>query len=826
MRLSAYFLAICVLDLTISAQAPPTGPVVNPRGIVNAFTQQPAPSQVAAGGLIWIEGLNLGPASGVAATAPWPSKLGDAGLEVLINGKNAPVGYISAGKIIAQVPFGTATGLATLAVRTGQATSQPSHFQVMAGVLPSIRTADDSGYGDPLVSGDSTWILTVSGLGETDPKLASGDAGPADSPAVPTTPIRAYVGGVPVNVAATASTARVGEFDVKVDIPPTATPGDMIDIVAGARAANIVTYKRAAANASLLYLPLPSGAPEIRDVISSDLRGTFVAASGPRDAQGCYTGYVFDFAARKSSLADPCLTAANRNAATPFVQSNEGTALAAFIGPPDNETPGMPVSAKVKVFNPVLDGPLMAQLPSSASNVLSITEGNFAALVPGTPATAFSIDSNSGSVQQLDSLAGIGGAAAGGAVAGGAGLALLNLKLDPGNGLTHILSAPVGFGQGSLAIVVGDDADTPKNAKVAILNAQGEVTSTRDFPAGWLPLVAPAAAAVAGAPGAAGRGVALRVTTLYDASTRLYYVVSRKADASGDGFILFASDGSSKIAAFPSGWFAASCTSTVSVLSLPLTRQLALFGSKTADTQVKRPCPAFGFLIAGYGSQTVNAIEVPGQGQINATANAGELNGYVYATNIDPLKNNAADTLFVLDTISGVANRFDPPSNVATIANLTEVAPLNSLIGIASTGGRIAGDAGIIVFNFDQNQTQLLNTPDGFSAVQFLEANNARNSVFENTRKLVVRGSKTDGSGSQLLIFDLLTQNLQMPPNPDGVAFIGGPPQAATPGGGAGGGAAQPAAVLLRSNTKANTVTAVGYSADKKQVGLVVLRVP
>lgn len=56
--------AFVVLIGICLAQGPPTGPVVNPRGVVNAFTQQPAPSVVAAGGIIHISGLNLGPTGG------------------------------------------------------------------------------------------------------------------------------------------------------------------------------------------------------------------------------------------------------------------------------------------------------------------------------------------------------------------------------------------------------------------------------------------------------------------------------------------------------------------------------------------------------------------------------------------------------------------------------------------------------------------------------------------------------------------------------------------------------------------------------------------
>src|SRR4051794_29848834 len=93
-----------VCSLTILGQAPPLGPAVPPRGITNAFPQAPAPSPVAPGGLIWIQGLSLGPAEGLKATdIPWPTKLGD--IEVLINGRLSPVGFVSPSRIVAQVPL-------------------------------------------------------------------------------------------------------------------------------------------------------------------------------------------------------------------------------------------------------------------------------------------------------------------------------------------------------------------------------------------------------------------------------------------------------------------------------------------------------------------------------------------------------------------------------------------------------------------------------------------------------------------------------------------------------------------------------------------------
>ncbi|MBL8209709.1 MAG: IPT/TIG domain-containing protein, partial [Bryobacterales bacterium] len=85
------------------------GPVINPRGVINAWTQQPAPSAVAAGGLIWIDGINLGPATPLTGEGPvWPTELG--GVQVMVGNRAAPLVSVSPARIVAQVPYETPAG--------------------------------------------------------------------------------------------------------------------------------------------------------------------------------------------------------------------------------------------------------------------------------------------------------------------------------------------------------------------------------------------------------------------------------------------------------------------------------------------------------------------------------------------------------------------------------------------------------------------------------------------------------------------------------------------------------------------------------------------
>src|SRR5260370_2682375 len=98
-------------------------------------------------------------------------------------------------------------------------------------------------------------------------------------------------------------------------------------------------------------------------------------------------------------------------------------------------------------------------------------------------------------------------------------------------------------------------------------------------------------------------------------------------------------------------------------------------------------------------------------------------------------------------------------------------------MGIAIGGGRnrVADDGGFVIFDIGQAATRVLPVPDGFATAQLV-------AVYPTTRKLLGRGVNTGDTGSQYLIYDLITGDLQMPPNPDGVAFVGAAP-AQTPAG-------------------------------------------
>lgn len=819
MRALSAFVVLIGISL---AQVPPTGPVVSPRGVVNAFTQQPAPSVVAAGGIIHITGLNLGPPAGAKATGtPLPTQLGDPPVEVLIDGKPVPLFSASPERIVAQVPFETDPGLAQVVVRRGGAESRSARI-VVSALLPSVRTAGDTGYGE--VAGTlSGRILTVpvSGLGPSQPRVESGEAGPADPPARPRVALEAYIGGLPANLNAALSKDRVGEFDVNIQVPVGSQPGDVVTLLARTRtavqAANRATFQRLT-NAHVQFIPLPDGAPEFHNLLTSDLNGNYLIATAARDDSGCYPAYLFDVVNKKASKIDSCLTAANRNAQTPVIAARDGSALAALVGPPEGEAPAG-VSSKVQIFNPGKDS-IVVDLGASASNLVAGAGGDFQAVIPGTPPHVALIDALTGEVTE-----------AAGAAGGGQPAAVPVPKIDLGDGLTQVLFV-LSPAQGVLAVIVADDADQPKRAKVALLNAKGEVQGSKDFPDGWVPLIAPRAPEIPGAqPGGAALPAAAvaalrRIIVSFDAEARTLYVLAKAPDNSKHGLVAFALDSSpAKLIPFPETWFAAACSPSIPFFNLELSRKLAFLGSNVAETQVKDPCPGLGFVLFDLDKQTTGAVALPGQGQYDADpAASGDVNDFIYGTNTDPSRRNTADTLYVLDSVTASTFRMDLPPGITSFANLNPVPLMNALIGLAMN--RAAGDAGFVFFDLDRAEAKVLPTPEGFSQVNLM-------GIFPTTRKLVARGTRTGGAGFQYLIYDLVSGDLLMPPNPEGVASVGAAPpragQPAAPGGAAPGGTPAPAtvpAVLQRANPKANSVAAVAFDSRGRQVGVMALRVP
>lgn len=748
---------------SLFAQAPST-PVVTPRGVVNAITLQPALSVAAPGAPVAITGLNL-----------------SSDAQVLIGNAPATVLSFDAGRIVAQVPLDAKPGITTVVVQRGNASSRPAFIRI-AAVAPSIRTGNGLGYGSAGALNGQKLALQVAGLADT---------------------VRAYIGGVPANATATPSSDRPGESDVQIDLPPSARSGDSIALFSGPSAANEVVFQNLTAP-DVQYAPLPDGAPEIRTITTSALKGNYLVAAGARDAGGCMPGLLFDFDRQKTSAFD-CL-------ASQPVAAPQGNALAALAGPPQGQAPAG-VSTGLLVMNPANDAPSRMDLPSAASFVSGL-ESNFTAVLPGDPARTVIVNPDSGDISDAPQ-------------AGGAAQFQQSFQqsVDLGNGLSTVLAANR-FPPGS-AVVVSDSAFS--SAKLALLNNKGEVTSTRDFPDGWLPFV------LARSPqqqNARPRGAAAFSTV-----DRTLYVLARSGDGNKHALVAFDQNNTTVIP-FPDGWFAPGCAANIPMTALTLSSALVMEGSLTLAKEFQQVCGADGFLLLDLGTHTVSALPVPGQGQI-AAGGLNQVNDYLYAASLDASRRGSSDSLFVLDGATQSVFRLNLPAGVAGFSATAPLSAMNGVVALATN--RLPGDAGLVIFDLDAGQARLSPVPDGFQTISLLGGGGAgfggagalgggavpnvtgsAEGFFPATRKFAVRGNRS--SGSQMILFDVITGNTQAVPNPDGVAYVG---TAASAGAPAGGGAGTPAAgPVIRANARANSIAALGFNSDRKPVGIVVVRVP
>ena len=110
----------------------------------------------------------------------------------------------------------------------------------------------------------------------------------------------------------------------------------------------------------------------------------------------------------------------------------------------------------------------------------------------------------------------------------------------------------------------------------------------------------------------------------------------------------------------------------------------------------------------------------------------------------------------------------------------------------------------------------LLPTPTGYTSVQVV-------SIFPATRKLLARGVKTNPASTEFLIYDLVSGDLTIIPNPAGVSFVGVLP--AVPGVPGAGGGQQQQQPLQRTNAKSNVVEAVTFSSDRRQTGVMLIQI-
>ncbi len=802
-------------------------PVVNPRGARNEFSRQPAPSVVSPGSHLRLTGLNLGPATPVtASTFPLPTEVGTPPTQVLINNRAVPIVSASPDAIVCQIPWDMPQGAAVAVVRRGEQSSRGVRFNIRP-LAPALRSASETGFGPAGGVQGNSLALRASGLGQTDPPQASGMPASSGGESRPIQPILVFADGLPVAVEVAASSKMPGEFEIKGELPKGSEAGDLVQLVVQGNAAGPLPFGTIR-KTQVSSLPLPAEIGDVRAVPGSDLRGGLGALVGVRGEDGCYPVWSFDVRRESMKKEEGCLTAANRAVPSPVQAFPNSPAMASFVGPGD-ASGQVATFTKLRLWHPSLEAPKDLELPFPVSNLALGADGDLRAVALGSGQT-LKIDPETGALEEMEALP----------LNPNPGAGLLNNllrtgEIDLGDGVKRVLAAIQV--QGGLAVVAADSDTKPAKAKIAILDGQGQVQSTRNYVEGWLPLIAPLPPTRPGQTPPVAQ-VRLSAAAYYDAATRTLFVASVNAEGQQHAVAGFGPDGLTRIVKAPEGWYLAACSAEIRVFDLELTRRVAFFGLKTLETQFRQQCTARGFLELSLGAEPVmRAFELSGSGEFNVTAGANEINDFLYGVDSDPTQAGLASSMFVFDSATESSLRLDAPSGVLGFGagSMRPVPALNMVLALGQN--QRAGDAGIIAFDLESGEARLLPTPEGFEQVQVMD-------VFQPTRKVVARGIRTGAAGSQLLVYDLTTGDLEIVPNPEGVAFAGALPALVTTPGQPGqpgqpglpgqpgqpgqpvlpGGA--PQAQLQRTNPKANAVVVIGSNAERKPVSVVYYRIP
>ncbi len=221
-------------------------PSIGRGGVVHGASFAPAPDNVVAPGSIisiFGAGLTLGETR-QASTLPLPDALG--GTIVTVNGRAAPLLYVSPGQINAQFPFEVASfPSANVVVITGTGGS-PAEPVSTLGVSAGVFTLDGTGRGpaaalhldgrvvsaqQPARRGEVIQIFAT-GLGATNPVLASGVPAGASPPVATVMTPAVLVGGARAQVVFSGlAPGFVGLNQVNVMIPQDAPTGAAVELL-------------------------------------------------------------------------------------------------------------------------------------------------------------------------------------------------------------------------------------------------------------------------------------------------------------------------------------------------------------------------------------------------------------------------------------------------------------------------------------------------------------------------------------------------------------------------------------------------------------------
>jgi len=221
-------------------------PILPPDSVVNVASYRPATDPngaIAPGANVAVFGTGLASVTQVALTLPLSSQLLDSCI-TFTAGNNifpAPLFFVSAGQINAQVPFELPPGTATVQVRRGDRVSAAQPVKV-AAVSPGIFSLNQQGTGPgAILHADSFQVVSDSapaqpgefliifgsGLGAVQPSVPSGQPAPGGEPLARTVsePV-VNIAGIPASVVYSGlAPGFVGLYQVNVQVPMGAPSG-------------------------------------------------------------------------------------------------------------------------------------------------------------------------------------------------------------------------------------------------------------------------------------------------------------------------------------------------------------------------------------------------------------------------------------------------------------------------------------------------------------------------------------------------------------------------------------------------------------------------
>ena len=230
-------------------------PVIGEGGIVNGASFS-GEAVVSPGSIVSLFGMDLAAGTEAATELPLPTML--AGAQVLVNDTPAPLFFVSPLQINFQMPFGvTGTTVPVAVVAEGI-----RGLEVMVKVepaAPGIFTAVPGGSGQGAILNEdfspnsaenpaavgSVVLIFATGLGATDPPLATGESGASSPPLNRTgiTPTVVVGGSLAEVLFSGGAPGFVGLYQVNARLPLAISAGDavLLQIQVGEGSSNIVT---------------------------------------------------------------------------------------------------------------------------------------------------------------------------------------------------------------------------------------------------------------------------------------------------------------------------------------------------------------------------------------------------------------------------------------------------------------------------------------------------------------------------------------------------------------------------------------------------------